>query len=364
MSRWAENPLFGQTGDPRIDGELDQLSHVPYPQRLQTPIILAGPWTRKGREIALQRDLRILAERFIKSSLKHRDWSPFDFKSDKEAMERGSQLSEETKKVWKVFMATEQRVGDYTRVGLEIIRDGMSRAIMMTRWGYEENRHSITMGDGAVISGIMSEKERLESDSEAQNVRWDPSNHPGLIENRFGYVAYATVQEHRTGGAYLVSRSMIRKDYGLPPQRTPEEAARGYEIGLSDRIVTIRGDELAHYTGYGEMGATILRYFPDEMIEAYIETQEEFQMPVVDLIPESREVGLILYGDKRGAFNAFMESINETNKVLLLSNRKALKKAAQEIPTLSNRQHPDLMILNPDGTFAPYEKSSVIELAT
>ncbi len=346
-----------------IESEVAIIDGAPRPSHKygEAPIVIAGPFTRAAREIALQKDLRIHTQRFIDLAEKSRGWQPWNLPSRSEVVELGDKLSDDTVKVINAFLYTELRIKDYVQLGLKVINDGMSRLAIGFRWAGDEIKHPQTLADILVLSGKMSEAERVKTEREADADLWDPKDHNGLDdEYGYGYIAYGIAQERLTAFFYRQLRKMVRADNSLGDKRTEAEIKRGYELGASEHVRIIGGDETAHQMAYIEQARIIARYFPERMYESLVAVQEGFKLPKADKLPNRRRVLFKLMPDEDSQ-GIYLRTFDYISNSLGLENKEALAQAAQNSLVLKDMLEPGAFQLNPDGTFKPL--GSLAEIA-
>ncbi len=346
-----------------IEAEVTLIDKVPRPTRGEAPIVIAGSFTRAAKEIALQKDLKIHAQKFIDSAERNRGWQPWNLASRNEVVQLGDRLSDDTVKVTRAFLYTELRIKDYVKAGLRFINDGMSRLAIGFRWAGDEVKHPQTYGDILVLSGKMTEAERLKMERDANLDPWDFRDHNGFDdEYGYGHIAFGIPQERLTAFYGRQLRKMVRADYSLADKRTNEEAERGYEIGASEHVKIISVDETAHQMAYIEQAGIVARYFPERMYDALVAVQEGFKMPLADRLPNRRRVlsRLMPDEDSRGVYFRTFDYISNS---LGLENKEALAQAAQNSIVLKDMLEPGAFQLNPDGTFKPLNNLAEISLA-
>lgn len=351
--------MLGKLPDKMADPNDGGTKSVTFPL-----LVLGQPITRGAREIALQRRLNIIAEEFVDWDRTTQNWTPWNLpslgevkelggrKEEKHEGERGG-LSPETITLWDAFAKTELRVGDYTSAALEINRSHLSRKLIAVSWGGQESLHAYGTTLLPVIAGVMTELDMVRVREEAMEHKWDARDHLGL-DDPWGYTYFGGGQEYQTVSNYRKLYQMLRADYGLPAQWTEEERRRGYAVGMCDFIYRVMIQENKHHSTYLGPLRAVIRYFPELAFDAMQKVDKGFNMPLVgtDLIPETEEAIIILYGSKRAAVRSLHKTLEHVNRAVGLSDRKSIKRAQEAASQLSDG--PDSFgLLKPDGTIVP-----------
>jgi acyl-[acyl-carrier-protein] desaturase len=262
-----------------------------------SPAIVKGPWTPAARQRALDHATESHYIAYFGRALKQRNWSPWHDLPFEEMRERGHQLSEDTINLIEGFLGVEEYVGDYVKEGLEMFRDHRARRNMHLQWGAEEAKHSLAWELVLQHSQVRTEKQLTAYIHKVHESRWSQNQHSG-VETPLGSTAYAMVQERATFFHYQEVRARIRHEYGLPPEPTPGERQRGYEIGASEAFRVVGQDEIAHYGLFLRIVQSTLKFFPSLTCDTLSRVFSGFEMPALRFLPNLR---------------AFLRSVKRTN---------------------------------------------------
>lgn len=306
-----------------------------------SPTIMKGPWTPAARQRALDQETESHYIAHFSRAMKQRNWSPWHDLPFDEMRERGHQLSEDTINLIEGFLGVEEYVGDYVQEGLAMFRTHRTRRNMHLQWGAEEAKHSLAWELVLQHSQARTEEQLAAYIEKVHDSRWSQKQHPG-IENSLGSTAYAMVQERATFFHYQEVRARIRHEYGLPPEPTPEERQRGYEIGASEAFRVVGQDEIAHYSLFLRIVQSALKYLPSHTCDTLSLVFSGFEMPALRFLPNLRT---FLRSVKRT--NLYDRNIHQekVHKPILnslgLDDHQAFEKAAQLSHSLPDHLSPE-----------------------
>jgi hypothetical protein len=362
-----ETGLYQDVFTPELEQEVTLLIETPQLKSIKEPgkvkpsvypVILAGPWTAEGKQIACEREMRGAINHFQRSSRVIAGWTPdtlpsmADFKNPR----FHKKLQPDTIKTGLKYAGIEFFVKYYTQAGLGFANN-MNQIGMALLWGQQEYFHNVAILDGLEHDGAITERGRNRFENEIGAQIWVPGNYKGL-DLEFGYMPYGIGQENRTGGHYDDYREMIRTDYGLPMEKTPEEKKRGYEFAMSGVISTIRDGEGLHESQYWRMFKIMLKYYPGKMLDALYGVQKGFRMPTVEVEGVSDEdmIRIVYAGSSRAAMEEYVETFREINHGIQLNNRAAVKSASNNLVQLDTTgMVPSHMIIKPNGDIEPID---------
>ncbi len=311
-----------------------------------------GPWTRQAKEAAIQRETRDAFISYFRRSVKTRNWTPWDDLPLNEMRQRGHLLSDDTVTLIESFLGVEDYVGDYVEEGMHQVGKERVRRNIQLQWGAEELKHAEAWELVLLHSGRRTE-EQLEAyrDKVAEHKWTMRDNHPGL-DTPLGVMVYAMVQERATYFNYDELRKRIRSEYGLPEKATPEERARGKQIGAAGAFKIVANDEIAHHGIFLQCFDIHKRYLPYEAFDMLFRVLGGFNMPALYLIPNESEMREALYRTKlytplkHGRYVA-----NPILDTLGLENKRALERAVQEAKLLPEGLGPEHVSLSRTGEF-------------
>ena len=214
------------------------------------PVQINGPWTREARERAIADEVKLAYIEYFRKAVKTRNWIPWDDMPLDEMRERGHMLSDDTVTLIQSFLGVEDFVGDYVVDALNLVHGRRERRNLQLMWGFEESKHAETWELVLLHSGRRTPEQLDAYRDKVAEHHWSMGdNHPGF-DTPLGLAVYAMVQERATFFNYDELRKRIRADYGLPEQTTPEERARGKQIGAAGAFKIVANDEIApvYYT--------------------------------------------------------------------------------------------------------------------
>lgn len=329
------------------------------------PQIHPGPWTRQGRELAIQRETREAFQAYFRKAVKTRNWTPWDDLPLDEMRERGHLLSEDTVTLIESFLGIEDYVGDYVEDGLNIFGKQRERRNLQLQWGAEELKHAESW-ELVLLHSRRRTPEQLEAyrDKVAEHTWTMRGNHPGL-DTPLGTCVYAMVQERATYFNYDELRKRIRSEYGLPEKATVEERARGKQIGAAGAFKIVANDEISHHAIFLQVFDIHKTYLPYESLDTLLTVLSSFNMPALHLIPNESEMREALYRTK--LYTPLKHGKYVANPVLDslgLDNKRALERAVQEAKLLPAGLGPEHVSMSRSGEFvvsmAPPENAAAM----
>ena len=320
-------------------------------RKFQLPSFVRGPWTLAARQRAVDKEcLQHFIEYFGKA-MKTRRWSPWHDLPVDEMKQYGDRMTPETVNLIEGFLGIEEYVGDYVLEGLEMFRGNRTRRNLQLQWGSEELKHGVTWEKVLLHSGARTEEEIEAYCNKVSEHRWSLKNHAGT-DQPLGVTVYAMVQERATFFNYQETRARIRSEYGLPPNPTKEELARGHEVGASEGFRVVGIDEIAHHGIFLQIVLTHLKYMPEKALDVMQQVFAGFKMPSLRLIPNARN--FIHAVAKTGLHTAerHLKFIhNPVLKSLGLEDNEAFNRAVQAAKLLPEGLGPDQVKLGRTGEF-------------
>jgi acyl-[acyl-carrier-protein] desaturase len=226
---------------------------MPTPLKPESPSVLAQIYR-------LYRDYFDLAEKKRRWSLK--DDIPWDACN--------GALDPAIADVVQTFCAVELYLPDYVSKLLPQVRANRGRAWMIANWGYEESKHSMALGDWLLRSGMRSEQQMAELDSQVFQQEWNLPH-----DNARGMVCYTMVQELATWLHYRNLREVVRQ--------------RGGDPALDRVLALISIDERAHYDFFRRLVQLYLNDDRPGTLEQLRRVINQFAMPAVHLLFDGRK---------------------------------------------------------------------------
>ncbi len=319
---------------------------------LGMPQIHHGPWTLKARQQAIEKEVHAAFVTYFGKAMKTRRWSPWHDLPLAEMREHGHRLSEHTINLIEGFLGIEEYVGDYVLNGLEMFRVDRTRRNLQLQWGSEEMKHGVAWELTLLHSGARTEEQLKEYCGKiGEHQRWSINNHAGA-NTPLGTAIYAMVQERATYFNYQETNARIRQEYGLPAKRTPEERARGFEVGAAEAFRVVSVDEIAHHGMFLDIVLIYLKYLPDLTLQTMDEVFRGFRMPALRLIPNARNFLRAVVGTGMQTREKHTNAVhNPVLRALGMESDEAFNRAVQEAKLLPPGLGPDQVTLSRTGEF-------------
>ena len=328
------------------------IEEVPVGRQPEAPFLIEGPWTREARELAIAEEVRLAYIDYFRKAVKVRNWFPWDDLPLAEMRERGHLLSEDTITLIESFLGIEDFVGDYVADAINIVGKMRARRNISLVWGMEEAKHAESWELVLLHSGVRTQKQIDEYRDKVNAHTWTMrENHPGL-DTPLGVAVYAMVQERATFFNYDELRKRIRADYGLPEQATPEERARGKQIGAAGAFKIVSTDEIAHHAMFLRIVDIHKKYLPAETLDMISRVFAGFNMPALYLIPNASEMVAAL--ERTRLYTPLKHGRSVANPILDLlglDNKRALERAVQQAKLLPKGLGPEHVALSRSGEF-------------
>src|SRR5947209_12638144 len=137
-------------------------------------------------------------------------------------------LSPAVADVVETFCAVEMYLPDYLSKLIPQVRANRGRAWMLANWGYEESKHSMALGDWLLRSGMRTDEQMTDLESEVFSHEWNLPH-----DNGRGMICYVVLQELATWLHYHNLRERL--------------TAEGGDGALHQVLTLISIDERAHY---------------------------------------------------------------------------------------------------------------------
>ncbi len=318
----------------------------------ESPMMLAGPWTREARERAISAEVHDAYIDYFRKAVKVRNWFPWDDLPLAEMRERGHLLSDDTVTLIESFLGIEDYVGDYVADAINIVGKMRARRNISLIWGMEEAKHAESWALVLLHSGVRTQKQIDEYLEKVNAHTWTMGeNHPGF-DTPLGVAVYAMVQERATFFNYDELRKRIRSEYGLPEQATPEERQRGKQIGAAGAFKIVSTDEIAHHAMFLRIVDIYKKYLPEETLDMVFRVLNGFNMPALYLIPNASDLKDALQRTK--LYTPLKHGRSVANPVLDLlgfDNKRALERAVQQAKLLPPGLGPEHVSLSRSGEF-------------
>ena len=214
----------------------------------------------------LERELWCLYRDFFDRAEKKRRWS---IRDDIPWNECNPNLKPAIADVVETFCAVELYLPDYISKILPLVRASKGRAWFYANWGYEESKHSLTLGDWLLRSGHRTEEQMTELERKVFDLEWNLPHDSAL-----GMLAYAMVQEHATFLNYRNLRNRVEPLGGDP--------------ALEKLLLFVSVDEKAHYGLFRDIFKIFLDFDRDTALVALERVLHTFQMPAIHDLLDNR----------------------------------------------------------------------------
>jgi acyl-[acyl-carrier-protein] desaturase len=167
------------------------------------------------------------------------------------------------------FCSVELYLPDYVSKLIPQVRANRGRAWMLANWGYEESKHSMALGDWLLRSGMRSDEQMTDMESQVFQQEWELP-----YDNAKAMVIYTTVQELATWLHYYNLRQIIGE--------TGDPAL--YQV-----LTLIAIDERAHYDFFRKVVQIYLEDDRAGTLEQLRRVLNTFAMPAVHLLLDGRQ---------------------------------------------------------------------------
>jgi len=292
--------------------------------------VISGPLTIKGKQAAVQKEVRENYESYFERATKTRMWFPDKLKERREMANYAHFISEETKEILLGFLGVESYVDDYVFGGINAAGDTLSTASLYIQWGYEERRHGQTFRHCLLDSGLYTQGFVDKYLAEAGEYQWTFETQTGYEATPLLAAAYAIFQERQTRWNYTHVRRRIWEEYGSPvtSNGNPSYPAIAGALRFPET------DEGAHEANFANIVRIYMKYFPDAALEALMQVSSHYRMPVVQLPNADEFVRCVLSAGMGSAKDVISEVMNPVIQRMGLADRPALRKAVKNFRLL------------------------------
>lgn len=167
------------------------------------------------------------------------------------------------------FCAVELFLPDYVGKYLPLNRGFRGRAWFTINWGYEESKHSLSLGDWLMKSGHRSEEQMQDLDRDVFSHEWTLP-----MDNDRGMACYSMIQERATWLHYR-NLALILGEKGDP--------------ALHKLLRLIAVDECAHYNFFVDCVKLHLQADREHTVEQLRRVISTFAMPAVHMLTDGRK---------------------------------------------------------------------------
>jgi acyl-[acyl-carrier-protein] desaturase len=220
--------------------------------------------------------------------------------------------------VVQTFCSVEMYLPDYVSKLLPQVRANRGRAWMLANWGYEESKHSMALGDWLLHSGMRSDEQMADMETQVFQQEWDLP-----YDNAKAMVIYTTLQELATWLHYYNLRQIIGEQ-GDP--------------ALYQVLTLIAIDERAHYDFFRKV---VKIYLDDDRagtLEQLRRVVNTFAMPAVHLLLDGRRRTEAVKAMRIFDYDIFYYKVFEPVTVALGVTKSELRRrSAREIVVVSSQ---------------------------
>jgi acyl-[acyl-carrier-protein] desaturase len=211
----------------------------------------------------LERSYRLFRDYFDLAE-KRRRWS---IKEDIPWEQCNRGLNPAIADVVETFCAVELYLPDYLSKLIPQVRANRGRAWMLANWGYEECKHSMAFGDWLVRSGLRSDEQMADMESEVFAHEWDLP-----YDNARAMVCYTMIQELATWLHYVNLRKVVHAEGGCP--------------ALEKALSLVATDEAAHADFFRRLVGIYLDDDRAGTLEQLRRVINTFRMPAVHMLAD------------------------------------------------------------------------------
>ncbi|MFN4258609.1 MAG: acyl-ACP desaturase [Gemmataceae bacterium] len=231
------------------------------------------------------------------------------------------QLNPAVADVVESFCAVEMYLPDYTGKIMPWIRANRGRAWFTANWGYEEAKHSLSLGDWLLKSGQRTEEQMQDLEGEVFQHEW---NLP--MDDVRGMLVYSMTQELATWLNYRNLRQAVG------PQGDP---------ALYKLLGYIMVDERAHYDFFLRVARLHLEDDRAGTLEQLRRVLNNFAMPAIHMLADGRQrianvKSLHIFDDEIFYKDVYLPILHD----LGVSRAELRRKTAREVVVVSPPANP------------------------
>jgi acyl-[acyl-carrier-protein] desaturase len=210
------------------------------------------------------------------------------------------------------FCSVELYLPDYVSKLLPQVRANRGRAWMLANWGYEESKHSMALGDWLLRSGMRSEEQMTDMESQVFQQEWELP-----YDNAKAMVIYTTVQELATWLHYYNLRQIV---------------GQSNDPALCQVLTLIAIDERAHYDFFRKVVQIYLEDDRAGTLEELRRVLNTFAMPAVHMLVDGRKRAEAVKAMRIFDYDIFYYKVFEPITVALgVTKAELRRRSAREI---------------------------------
>jgi hypothetical protein len=284
---------------------------------------MSTPWTLQGRNLAIQKAVAEIYERYFAKGPR---WIAKHLPQRKEMGLNVDRISPETREMLIGDFGVESFVEDYAEYTIRISGDSRATMQLYTQWVYDETRHSNALWYALTDSGLCTEEELDAYKNECGEDSWTFERQTGQEATPERAAAYAIAQERQTKRAYQEIQKRIWGEYGSPV----DAAERPVYPAIAGVCQTLAIDEGFHEGVFRQVTRAYLKYWPDKALQAMWDVYAKYRMPIVKLPNAEVFIDAVLSTGIDSARAVVKEVLEPTYNGMGLESRAALKRAARE----------------------------------
>ena len=319
---------------------------------------MSTPWTPGGRNIAIQKAIAEIYDRYFASGPR---WIAKHLPERKEMGDYASKISDESKEILLGDYGVESFIEDYAQMAMQASGDSQAIRQTYTQWIFDENRHSSALWYALVDSGAYTQKEMDEYTYQCGQDVWTFQRQTGHDPTPERGAAYAIAQERQTKKNYRDMQQRVWQEYGSPK----DESGRSVYPAIAGVLGTLATDEGYHEGVFRRITRVYLTFWPDKALQAMWDVYEKYRMPMIELPNAEAFVEAVLSTGIDSPRAVVKEILKPTYESLGLESRAAVKRAAREswdlpegaVIQIGDTLDPDISEdaipyhMNPDGSF-------------
>jgi len=317
------------------------------------------PWTQMGRNIAIQKGVAAVYERYFAKGPR---WIAKHLPERSQMRDYASKASPESREILLGDFGVESFIEDYALYAMRAAGDSISLKQTYTQWVFDEMRHSKALWYCLTDSGHYSQKELDEYSYRCGLDKWTFERQTGHEASPERGAAYAIAQERQTKRNYQAMQQRLWEEYGSPT----DGGGKPVYPAIAGVCQTLAIDEGYHEGVFRQLTRVYLRFWPDKALQAMWDVYERYRMPLVKLPNAEAFLSAVLSTGIDSARAVIRDVLSPTYAAMGFESRAALKRAAREswdLPEGSVIQLGDVTMelsegstpykMNPDGSLVP-----------
>lgn len=281
---------------------------------------MSTPWTLNGRNIAIQKAVAAIYDRYFAKGPR---WIAKHLPQRNE-MRHYSGISQETKEMLIGDFGVESFIEDYAQMAVLASGDSYATGQTYVQWVYDENRHSKALEYCLVDSGLYTQDEVDRYAAECNEDTWTFERQTGHEATPERGAAYAIAQERQTKKNYQDLQKRIWEEYGSPT----DDAKKPIYPAIAGVCQQLSIDEGFHEGVFRQITRAYLEFWPDRALQAMWDVYEKYRMPMVKLPNAEAFLDAVLSTGIDSARQVVKQVLEPTYQGLGLESRGALRKAA------------------------------------